>query len=119
MGVIQPGRALIVEIRQRPLFQLGGVFGLGNDAVGITGYDFGNPIHPLRGIQPVLAQLVQLAGGVGNGLGAGIDRRSRAAGMLGSGRSGKGKVSKHSGARCKQGRCLPHASYKSPMTTSS
>ena len=78
MGMVEPGRALVVEIGERALFQdRGGLVVDGQDAVGIAGHDFGHALHEIGGIEPGLAQVVEALRGSGDG------DRARVGGVVG------------------------------------
>ena len=78
MGVIQPGRPLVIEVRERAFLQyLRGRFVFGKDAVRIALYHFRHTYDEVWRIQPVITQFIQPLGGGGDFL------RSRIIGILG------------------------------------
>ena len=69
MGAGQPGGAGVVEFGQGAIAQLFFVAGFGDDTVGVgrgghaQRHDFGQPLRPVRRVQPVVAQGGEFVGG--------------------------------------------------------
>jgi hypothetical protein len=55
--VIEPGRALVVEIGESALLWLGLVLGTGDEAIRVAEHRFWDTLHPFGGVQPVVAHL--------------------------------------------------------------
>ena len=55
VGVIEPGRARVVEGGEGPFLQLRDMPRLGDEAIWIARDQLRDPLHPFRGVQPVFA----------------------------------------------------------------
>ena len=85
---IEPGRALVVEVGQRALLEIGLMAGLGDRALGEAGFLLfrrDHPIDPLGRIEPVLAKLVQATGSGGDIGGDDLIGHARRRGAAGNG----------------------------------